>query len=304
MARRMERLVAREQARVAAQEERRRQASAERSGEDPSAFVASLHAALEALRADLAAVPAEASAFDDLIIRTRAWQASLTRAAPYLAAYDIQRAQRDITSMEQRVRGRKARLLPRQEFSFAPVRARQQLAARTSDVVAPSAHAPSTCDAAAAAVRRNERLQIRLGDVGSDCSVCDAEDCVVDVEGGLAALRLRRLVRCQVRCGPVGGSVFVDECADCHVMIEGAAQLRIHTTRDCRVCCFCFVCAFGAIHLLQFGVVVRSAPILEDSSGLVFYPLHGQHEGNQWREAKDFNCLGTVSANFVVRDND
>lgn len=289
----MQRLLEREEARKEAVEERRRQQSAEDTGENATTFFAMLNAEAAQLNKDLSATQkgCDVAVFDALIARVRGLQAALTKATTYLAAYDVQKAQRDITQLEQAVRGRKARLIPRQEFSFDAVRKKQQLVAAVAraDVVAVAV--PVSAAAVAPAVRHtDETLHYTLEQMGTDFTVCDATRCVVRVAAGLFALKLARLSQCTVTCGAVQGSVFVDGCVDCTIELAGAAQLRIHSTQRC-----------------TFRIVVRSDPILEDSTALVFAPLPG-HDGdgdgggghaNHWANAKDFNCLGGVSPNFV-----
>lgn len=286
----MQRLLEREEARKEAVEERRRQQSAEDTGENATTFFSTLNAKAAELSKDLAATQkgCDVAVFEVLIARVRGLQAALTQATSFLAAYDVQKAQRDITQLEQAVRGRKARIIPRQEFTFDAVRKRQQLAPPTTTELA-STGLTAGVAAPTTVIHSGVSLHFTLEQMGTDFVVCDAASCSITVEAGLLALKLSCLTQCTVICGAVQGSVWVDRCNDCTIELAGAAQLRIHSSQRCR-----------------FRLVVRSDPILEDSTGLVFSPLKSAEttsssssSSNHWAGAKDFNCLGAVSPNFT-----
>ena len=138
MAQVIERIAERERARQEALREKKEAASASKDGEDAGAFLRALDATLASVRKDAAALRKGCSedAVQALIVRARDQQSALTRAVGYLAAYDVQKAQRDITAAEQYVRGRRARLMPRQDFSFDRARQRQVLAPTNLSIAA------------------------------------------------------------------------------------------------------------------------------------------------------------------------
>jgi hypothetical protein len=231
--------------------------------------------------------------FAGLVEQVRTLQASLTRATAFLASYEIQKGQKDVAALEQLVRGTKARLLPKREFSFERSRARQ--------VFEPAASEERGAATASVAPSEGEREKVNetvvLDGAGSNfVSLDHYRDSTLRVASGeLFALKLSRLRGCSVVCGPVRGSVFVENCSDC-VLVLCAAQLRVHNCERC-----------------EFRIVVQSDPVIEDCSGLSFSAKYdcgvlgvacAIPEGpNKWANVRDFNSpIAGSSRNFVLSE--
>lgn len=270
-------LLQREAARQAAVEARR----AERPG-TADVFWSDLNDAMgvirESLRAEVGAgEEGRPDRIRGLVEATRGLSERIRQMAPSLSAYDIHRAQREVAALEQTVRGYKARLLPRQPFSFERARQAQPINVEAQPDDTPVA-AP---EAVAAVVAQQRNVNLRLDNAAldsnfvhlehyADSTICIASDHVF-------ALKLSHLSNCTVSCLPVQGSVFVEFCHGCTFTIAGA-QLRVHDSTECR-----------------FNLYVHSDPIIEDSTELVF---SGDYDvvvpdpswpANRWQHVKDFN---------------
>ena len=272
-----------------------------RQSEQTAAFLAQQDARVAALRKELLRcreldkhqLPA---VFDGLVDQVRVLQASLTRATAFLAPYEIQKGQKELAALEQLVRGTKARLLPRKDFSFERSRARQVLSSAPCDRGGEGAVATAaavTVTVAASEEKSGEHVVLR--ETQSNFvqweGYCDSTLHVAS--GELYALKLSRLRRCTVVCGPVRGSVFVEQCSDC-VFVLCAAQLRIHNCERS-----------------EFRIVVQSDPVIEDCSSLVFSPKYDSAlmemppvlpDGpNKWANVRDFNApIAGSSRNFAL----
>jgi hypothetical protein len=100
---------------------------------------------------------------------------------------------------------------------------------------------------------------------------------------------LQHLVDCCVRLVVVGsgiieGAVHVTACRNVQLYLK-CHQLRLHDSTD-----------------LHCHVFVVAPPVLEDSSGIVFYTLSEEDNSAAIRDAKDFNWLrnGIPSPNFSI----
>lgn len=224
-----------------------------------------------------------------LVDEVRVLQDSLTRASAFLAAYDVQRGQREITAIEQLIRGTKARLLPKKDFTFERSRAQQVLAADVlSDGGVQVAFRAAPEDTA---FQTNQTVELK--DLKSNFGNVERyrDSSIVIASDSLFALKLSRLSGCRLVAGPVRGSVFVQDCQNCDIFVC-ATQLRIHNCNGVR-----------------FHVLVQSDPIIEDCCDLVFSPDYECRPfpvptvENRWKHVRDFNCpIAGSSRNFVLKE--
>lgn len=130
----------------------------------------------------------------------------------------------------------------------------------------------------------------------------DLRDVTVLIHGSRPSIHLQRIRNCRVYASePTLGAVHVTDCRASEVRCS-CYQLRVHDSRD-----------------VEFGVWVRSGPIIEDSTGMMFrgdyYAGDAVVEGssecagdggvvgrNMYWDVKDFNWLRALrkSPNFVV----
>ena len=227
--------------------------------------------------------------FAGLVDETRLLQASVTRAASFLSAYDVQKAQKDTAALEQTVRGYKARLIPRQPFSFAAARARQPEFNESTNNDADDSDNEMTAVAVSQGQQQSGQT-IVLRELASNFvhfeNYSDSSLRVESEESPLA-LKLSHLEDCTVFAVPIRGSVFVEHCHRCIFQIS-SAQLRIHDSKDCR-----------------FEISTHSDPIIEDSQTLVFSPNYPAGNDasfvNRWNQVRDFNCpIAGASRNFIL----
>ncbi len=216
-------------------------------------------------------------------------QMSLTRASAFLAAYDVQRGQKEVAALEQLVRGTKTRLLAKKDFSFDKSRARQVLPEHENKANSiPNVGAP----AAASVVEMCRNQDVEMRDVSNFGHVENYMDSrIVVASNALFAMKLSRLQGCRVAVGPVRGSVFVEGCNDCDIYVC-SSQLRIHNCERTR-----------------FHVFVQSDPIIEDCTEIVFSPDYecppfAVPDGeNKWKHVRDFNSpIDGSSRNFVLKE--
>lgn len=111
------------------------------------------------------------------------------------------------------------------------------------------------------------------------------------IQGTRPSLHLQHIYNCKVYISqPTLGPVHVTDCISSSVHCS-CYQLRIHESKDVRFICW-----------------VRSGPIIEDCSGMVFEgDYYSNEEGNNlYWDVKDFNWLRTLrkSPNFVVIKSD
>lgn len=277
------RLKLREENRKEALEEKRAAQRAICGDETASAFFASLSNFAAEVKRDVAATSKGVSTravFDELVERIREFSRKLTVATRYLAAYDVQRAQQTLGELEQLVRGRKARILPREEFTFQRARLKQGMAIVQPSEVAVVPEARGEAEAVVRPTLVGETLFV--GGAGT-ALVSDARMCTIEVAEGMSQLKCVRLEGCTVKCGALNGSLFVESCVNCTFEIAALWQLRIHNSSHCR-----------------FSIIIRSEPILEDCTAIVFSPFGGITDAsNLWNCAKDFNCVAGVSPNYT-----
>ena len=113
-----------------------------------------------------------------------------------MSSYDLQQAQREAAALEQTVRAYKARLMPRQAFSFAAARAKQP--------PLPDDEEEGTEEAEAVALPSEEKVGVDsvISEPGSNfVHLADYTDSRLELQcDGLLALKLTRLRRTTVRC--------------------------------------------------------------------------------------------------------
>ena len=108
------------------------------------------------------------------------------------------------------------------------------------------------------------------------------------IHGSRPSLHLQHIYNCKIYISqPTLGPVHVTDCISSNIHCS-CYQLRIHESKDVRFKCW-----------------VRSGPIIEDCTGMVFegdYYLHNEEGNNLYWDVKDFNWLRTLrkSPNFVV----
>lgn len=282
---------------VIERDEQRKAAKLNRDTSDTRAektrvFFASLDDSAARLRAELlsfgtqnasASLEAKKSFFTGAIEEVRLLQAAVTRAAVFLAAYDVQKAQKSVAALEQTVRGFKARMLPRKPFTFERAREKQKIilagnnaanAQEQRDEKTNVGDASNAAGVKMAASKENTSVvvgqRVVLQPTASNyLAVENYKDCIIIVESdALFSLKLANLVNCTLSCGPVRGSIFVHNCNGCKLSISGA-QLRIHDCVDC-----------------QFHVRTRSDPIVEDCRELAF---DGRYESD-YKIPEEFKC--------------
>jgi len=209
-----------------------------------------------------------------------------------------------VNELEQSIRGRRARMIPRKPFEFKISRAKQearQLSSREREKQSSDTIDNNNDDNGNVTLQKLHMEEPTASGIAGESLVYehleerknfafyDLTDCCISVQGVTRAVRLNGLLRCKVFLGPVTGSVLLHNCHNTTFELA-TGQLRIHTSTDC-----------------TFQVVCRSGPIIEDCSRLVFgchYPTNVYLEledhleeaqlslkCNQWRDIKDFCWL-------------
>lgn len=152
--------------------------------------------------------------------------------------------------------------------------------------------------------KENEDLTITEAELGGrGFVVSDCKECVIRLEGNLMALVLRSLERCAlILIGHVQGATMMFGLLDCTIYLA-SSQIRIHDSKG-----------------TTFHLRVRSHPIIENSTALIFKPLHSMEvesisdvnreamekasndlceENGMWGEVNDFGWLqDTPSPNW------
>lgn len=240
--------------------------------------------------------------FEELIIQSRMLQTNVTRMNGVLSAYDIQKAQKDVSTLEQTIRSYKLRLIPKQPFTFEKAREKQRRiwesqGGERAGEEGETEEVQSQKETLKKVEERKKNEKVRMETLASNfLHLKNYEDSILEVlDAELFALKIDNIVGSKMFCGPVKGSIFVENCRDC-VFELTCAQLRVH---DCENC--------------VFNLIVKSDPIIEDSTNLVFtdkYPenmFEGQMAGfegveNRYRHVKDFNCpIQNASRNFECK---
>jgi len=133
-----------------------------------------------------------------------------------------------------------------------------------------------------------EQQQQQSNDESSSYLLQNLSNVTILIHGTRPSLHLQHIYNCKVYITqPTLGPVHVTDCISSSIHCS-CYQLRIHESKD-----------------VSFKCWVRSGPIIEDCTGMVFegdYYLDFEEGNNLYWDVKDFNWLRTLrkSPNFVV----
>lgn len=281
--------------------------------------------ALQCARQQLS--PAEVLvAYDCLVERVRALQGSLSRAALFLAPYDVQRCQRDLSQLEQHVRGCKARVAPRGVFSFAKAREQQKNMEWLKEEEEEGKKSVEKGDHDGGGVDdddgrdemghvdswkeddwswwREEGPEKKLDQVDNVWNPDGENGYGVKGDGFIATgmkglslhVEIQRPLQCVVirRCHqcsfvffvPIEGSISLDHCSHVQLWSLQCGQVRIKEG-----------------HHLRVAIDTRSDPLLESSSTIQMAPWKRPHDvNNRWNKVRDLDSpISGTSRSFVLK---
>mmetsp|Transcript_37368 Transcript_37368/g.62898 ORF Transcript_37368/g.62898 Transcript_37368/m.62898 type:complete len:440 (+) Transcript_37368:188-1507(+) len=242
---------------------------------------------------------------------------SVAGASYYLPAYDARASLSAVAALRQKNDQLRAKLAPRQKFSFASRDAfrQQQCQHRDENSRMNTIPEPSGRSAAASMSekhktvvpglrgRQGETVIITAAELGggdggdAEYMLEDLKDTTVWLCGPMRALFIHRVQNCHIYTGPVRGAMLIEDVRACTVMVA-AHQIRIH----------------GAVES-DFYLHSRSNPIVEHCTGVRFAPYNmyytglrthkraaGLAEANDlWQQVHDFGWLrATHSPNWSV----
>jgi len=238
---------------------------------------------------------------DAVLAKVQALEASFTRSAHILPAYDVQTYRAALKAISGGIAAKRELLAPRKKFSFKNRKA-PAVAATPEEPTLSSAAGGSSAAVASSFVGdvfNGERFEELRGVTvfrgpgelkGRDVQLRDLEGCRIVLLDMIGALHVRNLRRCEVIVGAVSSSALMHHCHEC-VFTLAAKQLRLHDSDQV------------ALHLHTL-----SGPVIEHCKRIVFAPFdiswperEGQLKssglgtinmtGGPWTEVQDFNWL-------------
>jgi len=232
---------------------------------------------------------------DALLLRLQELEASFTRQAHVLPAYDVQQYRSTLKALTAELAARRELLAPRKKFSF---KRRNPPPAATAGEDKDKGYVPAAADADPSSAFHGERLDglanqlvIRKpGDLqGRDVWLSNLEGCRVILLDRIGALHVHQLKQCEVVVAAVSSSAMLHHCRSC-VFTLAVKQLRLHDSDTV------------ALHLHSL-----SGPIIEHCQRVAFAPndlhwpegpellqqasLGNMAEATAWCEVQDFNWL-------------
>lgn len=258
-------------------------------------FFKTFKAEEQSIRDALACVNSEVhEQLDALLLRLQALEASFTRQAHVLPAYDVQQYRSSLKALTEELAARREQLAPRKKFSFKR---------RNPPPVATTGEdkgyvLPASADSDPSSAFHGERLDglanqlvIRKpGELeGRDVWLSNLEGCRIILLDRIGALHVHKLKQCEVVVAAVSSSAMMHHCSRC-VFTLAVKQLRLHDSDAV------------ALHLHSL-----SGPIIEHCQHVAFAPndLHWPEvpellqqaslgvkaEASAWSEVQDFNWL-------------
>ncbi|CAG8450574.1 792_t:CDS:2 [Ambispora gerdemannii] len=200
---------------------------------------------------------------DNILERINNLEKKLTEATIYLPSYDQRQLSSQIKSMIDELNKQRARLAPKQKFSFKSRKAFLTV---------------------------NSYLSSSVSSRRIDFQLTDLTNCVVNLVSkkiSIGAIHIRGLKNSVMLVGPVGSSVLIHDCERC-VFVVGCHQFRMHTSKKMTI--YLHVTSHPIIedcHDIQFAPYTLSI----DGLDKMFEAVKLESNINHYDKVEDFNWL-------------